>query len=395
MVNPRGIAQRSARASTWLLGVIAAVLVAWTLKATYLVTMPLAFSFFLSVLVYPVQHALRAQLPRPLRWLSVVVVVLVVLGVLAAGTGLVWIAIDRVAEQAPDYARLVDARWDQFVRWAWQRDVEVERHMVESEQVRQTLIGLLSYGITSIWWGLAMGALIFFLVLLVLLEVRDWREKSRRAFRGQLSDEVLDMVATVAVKLRRYLLLRTFISMLTGVIGGTWLWAMDVQFAYVWGLLLFLFNYIPNIGSIVAVIPPSLTAIIQYGLGRGLIVLGGLTVVQMFLGNFLEPRLEGKSLRVSPIVLMCSLLLWGWIWGIAGALLAVPMTVTIITVCAHIPSLRPLAVMLSQSAHEPIDGEAVLSREQDNPRELALRDEEKEPPPEPDAPTEPTTPSPS
>ena len=111
-------------------------------------------------------------------------------------------------------------------------------------------------------------------------------------------------------------------------------------------MLFFLLNYLPNIGSIIAGIPPTVLAFVQLGFGWGLLAAGGLIVLEQIMGNFLDPRLQGRYLERLLVVLL-SVLLWGWIWGVPGALIAVPLTVTLILVCANTDALRPIAVLLA------------------------------------------------
>jgi AI-2 transport protein TqsA len=158
---------------------------------------------------------------------------------------------------------------------------------------------------------------------------------------------VLETVHAVAHKVRRFLLIRTVLGVISGAAVTAWLWFMGVDFAPFWGVLFFLLNYVPNIGSIIAGIPPTLLAFVQFGPGWALLVAGGLLAMEQVTGNFLDPHLQGRTLNVSSLVVLLSVILWGWIWGVPGALIAVPLTVTIILVCAKVPMLRPIAVLLS------------------------------------------------
>jgi AI-2 transport protein TqsA len=104
---------------------------------------------------------------------------------------------------------------------------------------------------------------------------------------------------------------------------------------------------VPNIGSLIAGIPPTLLAFLDLGFGWGLLVAGGLLAIDQFIGNYLDPRLMGHTLNISSLVVLISVIFWGWIWGVVGTLLAVPMTVTIMIACSHVPALRPLAILMS------------------------------------------------
>ena len=99
--------------------------------------------------------------------------------------------------------------------------------------------------------------------------------------------------------------------------------------------------------TIIAGIPPILLAFVQFGPGKALLVAGGLLAMEQVIGNFVDPRLQGRTLNVSSLVVLLSVILWGWIWGVPGALIAVPLTVTIILACSKVAMLRPIAVQLS------------------------------------------------
>src|SRR5690606_27131907 len=114
----------------------------------------------------------------------------------------------------------------------------------------------------------------------------------------------LDAVDALASRLRRYLLIRTVTSVVSGVSAALWLWLMGVEFAYVWGLLTFALNYIPNVGSILSTILPSIMAFVQFGWAWGLATVGGLVAIEQVIGNFIDPRLQGRYLEISPVVVL-------------------------------------------------------------------------------------------
>lgn len=335
-----------------LLSVIAVVLTGWALKATYYVTMPLAFAFFLALLVHPIQSALETRLPGQLHRLSLVLTMLVIIGVLALGLGAIWFSAQVVAAELPQYFERLQTQWTGLSNWARAHNVPIPQSAAELGGLGERLGGFFAGIVGSLWSMLAIIVLIFFLVLLMLLEASTWNRKLRAALPDGESETWRETVDVVARKVRRYLLVRTVVSVISGVATGLWLWLLGVDFAFFWGLLTFLLNYVPNIGSIVAVIPPSLLALLQFGVGWALLVIAGLAVMDQILGNFLDPRLQGRSLNVSPLVVLVSVIFWGWVWGIVGTLLAVPLTVTLIIICAHVPALKPLALLLSGSTSD-------------------------------------------
>jgi AI-2 transport protein TqsA len=218
--------------------------------------------------------------------------------------------------------------------------------MLDSNGVPSLISGLI-----SAWQMLAFLLLVFFFTLLMLIEASAWRRKTVVALRGRQMAVVLETVQAVAHKVRRFLLIRTVLGVISGVVVSAWLWLMGVDFAPFWGVLIVLLNYLPNLGSIIAGIPPSLLAFAQFGPGWAMLVAGGLLALEQVSGNFLDPHLQGRTLNVSSLIVLLSVILWGWIWGVPGALIAVPLTVTIILVCAKFAMLRPIAVLLSGDEH--------------------------------------------
>jgi AI-2 transport protein TqsA len=335
----------------WLLGVIAAILVAAVLKASAPVTMPLAFAYFLAVLVYPLQVWLGDRLPERLHGLAVFLTMLAVLAVLALAIGLLVFALQLVVSGAPEHLNQLESRLGTLRDWARNHGIEVQDLGLDGERIRQLGERLLS-GLTSAATISAFAVLIFFFTLLMLLEARSWRRKTAAALRGSRTAAVLDAVGSIGTKVRKYLLIRTLAGLINGILAGLWLWLLGVDFAVLWGVLFFLLNYVPNIGSLVAGIPPALLAFLQLGLGWALVAVAGLVLLEQVIGNYLDPRLQGRTLNMSSLVVLISVILWGWIWGVVGTLLAVPMTVAIMSACERIPALRPIAILLQGGPEE-------------------------------------------
>ena len=153
----------------------------------------------------------------------------------------------------------------------------------------------------------------------------------------------------------RYLGYKTAISLATGVLLGLWGWILGVDFPVLWGLLAFLLNFIPNIGSVLAAIPPVLLALVQFGLGRAVAVGAGYVAVNMVVGNVIEPMVFGRKLGLSNLVVFLSLISWGWIWGPVGMLLSVPLTMVVKLALEHSEQYHWVSVLLGPSS----DAEAV------------------------------------
>ena len=157
------------------------------------------------------------------------------------------------------------------------------------------------------------------------------------------------LLRSVFESVQRYMWIKSVISLCTALACYAVLRAVGVDFAETWALLVFVLNYIPNIGSILAVAFPAIIALVQFDtLGPFIILLGSLTAIQLTIGSIIEPMLMGNSLNISPLAIILGLAFWGTLWGIVGMFLSVPILVVILIVCAHVPSWRWVAVLLSK-----------------------------------------------
>lgn len=191
--------------------------------------------------------------------------------------------------------------------------------------------------------------LILIYVIFLLLEQESFDRKIDALFPDPVkAQETRRLLGAIESRIEAYLRIKTLISLTTALLSWLVLTWVGVNFAGFWGLLVFMLNFIPTLGSIVAVALPVLLTLVQFAaLGPVLTVLIGLGIIQVTLGNLIEPRLMGSSLNLSPLVMIVSLALWGTIWGPAGMFLCVPITVILMIVCAHFRPTRPVAVLLS------------------------------------------------
>ncbi len=171
---------------------------------------------------------------------------------------------------------------------------------------------------------LANGFLIIVTAVFMLLEASSFPKKLREILDSP--DRSLPQFEMITNEIKRYLAFKTWICLATGIIATLLLLAAGVDNAYLWGSLTFLLNYIPTIGSFIAAIPPILLAFVQYGFTRAIIVAIGYVVLNLVIGNFVEPRVMGKGLGLSTLVVFLSLLFWGWVFGPVGMILSVPLT---------------------------------------------------------------------
>jgi len=169
-----------------------------------------------------------------------------------------------------------------------------------------------------------------------------------KAFQEAKADQILYIMNSIEDRVQHYLLIKTSVSLMTGLISGVILYLGRFDFVIFAAFLIFLLNFIPNIGSVLATAFPIFIGVINYGFSlRVLIVSCALILTQMIMGNVVEPAITGKNLNLSPIVILISLIFWGWIWGITGMILAVPLTSAMKIIFEHIQPLKPLADLIS------------------------------------------------
>ena len=219
-------------------------------------------------------------------------------------------------------------------------------------------------GLMSLITGiLASGGLILIYIGFLFLEQGNFNKKiAALVANPEKEKKVRRILNRIRDDIRKYISIKMFTSSLTGVLSYAFLRAVDVDFAGVWGLLIFLLNFIPTVGSIVATIFPAMIALAQSdGYTLFLMVLMGIGVLQICIGNILEPRLMGSSFNLSPIIILLNLALWGYIWQIPGMFLCVPFLIIITIVLSHFPQTRSIAIILSSDGKLQIPVDPALA----------------------------------
>lgn len=324
-----------------MLGGLLTIAALWLLQAAASVFLPLAIAFFLALSVLPVAQAIRHRVPRALGWLGYLVAAGIIIGFLLLFLAGIGLAASQVAGSA-----------DQIVQQLQQRLGQTPfADLVAGQGLPQLLERAGGYA-RSLLMGLGgtLGALvvIFFLMLLMLLEAGDWRAKIKTVSPGDGGRNWRNMSESIGQKFRRYFLSRLALGSITGALYAGWLAIFGTPLLLVWAILALLLNFIPTIGSLIAGVLPVLFVFAQADLATALMAGGGILVIEQVMGNYVDPKVTGRQLSLSPLVILVSLLLWSWVWGIPGALIATPMTMMLAIVFAHVPALRPIALLLSE-----------------------------------------------
>ncbi|MCG8558210.1 MAG: AI-2E family transporter [Hyphomicrobiales bacterium] len=340
---------RTSRLPALALQILAAGLVLAVLIVGKSFLIPLA----IAVLVWGLLNAIIARIedirigPLALpRWLSTILgIALVALAVLAVVRILASQA-DAVAEAWPRYAMRLEALFSQTMAWLGPEVARETQEMLAQINIAAQVSGFVG----SAGSLLLTTILVIIYVGFLMAERGTIAPKLAALFPGREGiTGVRDVVASVSESVRRYMWIKSIMSVLTGATSYAVMKAIGLDFAETWALIILLLNYIPNIGSVLGVVFPALLALVQFDtLAPFLIIAVGLTAVQFAIGNVLEPMFMGSSLNLSAFVIILSLTFWGTIWGLVGMFLSVPIAVMTMVVCAHVPRLRWIAILLSR-----------------------------------------------
>jgi AI-2 transport protein TqsA len=213
----------------------------------------------------------------------------------------------------------------------------------------------------SAGYSLAAAILIVLYVGFLFAERTHFTSKLANLFpEADRAERVEGIFRSITRSVHRYILIKTVISVITGILVYLVLEMFGLEFAETWAILAVFLNFVPSIGSIIATALPTLAALVQFDNWTPVaLIFGIIGAIQFSVGNLIEPALMGRSLNLSPFVIILSLTFWGAIWGVVGMFLAVPIMVMVLITCSHVPSLRPVAVLLSR------DGVPIAFEERD------------------------------
>lgn len=320
----------------------ATVVVLAGLKASQTLIIPFLLALFLAIICAPaVSWLTRRKVPVGV---AVLIVVIVLLAVFSGFGAIVGSSVNEFGAFAAQYQVRFDGLVASTSEWFEARDIDPKSLDLLNMLQPGKLINLLGGVLKNLAAVLSNLFLIILTMIFMLLEAATFPLKLRAAV-GKKGFNI-DNFRQIATQVQHYLGIKTATSLVTGVVIGVWTAAIGLDFAVVWGLLAFLLNYIPSIGSIVAAIPAVLLGLVQGGFGYALLVAIGYVVVNVAIGNFIEPYLMGRTLGLSTLVVFLSLVFWGWMWGSIGMLLSVPLTMILKILFENTDDLQWVSVML-------------------------------------------------
>ncbi len=328
-----------------LLSVLVLFAVAAAFKVAYNVVIPLMIAWLFSYICGPVvNYLVHRKVPLGFAVFSVLMLVLFICYFCGIFLGA---RVRDVLAESPKYLAQLHAIYQDTAT----KFELPEHYLADIDWTRQIgpKLAALS-GSVAVFMGNFLGKLILVLIFLVfmLLGKPYFKYKVAAAFPAERAAQFTEIMASISKQIGRYLVVKVAISGVTGVLVWLALTLLKVEFALTWGALAFFLNFIPNIGSIVASIPPILLAIVQYypSAWTPVFTAVALLLIQMVMGNVIEPKIMGDSLNLSPVVILLSLVFFGWMWGMVGALLSVPFAATIKIVCENVAALKPISILM-------------------------------------------------
>lgn len=326
------------------------VVVAAGMRASVSILMPFLLSGFIAIISSPLLFWLRRKgLPG---WLSLLVILFVIICI---GLLFLWMlgsSLRNFSNDLPAYNEQFRQHIENFLIWLDTIGVETSDLNLTGILNPGRIVGFTASLFNSFKAALTNGFLILMTVLFMLFEASSLPTKLKAMMSS--GDKSMENFDRFIDNVKDYMVIKTIVSLITGIIIGVFLTILGVPYPMLWALLAFLLNFIPNIGSLIAAIPAVLIAFIQLGILKALIVAVGYLAVNIIMGSGIEPRFMGKTLGLSTLVVFLSLIFWGWLLGPLGMLLSVPLTMTAKIALDSREETRWLAILLGPAIPEKV-----------------------------------------
>lgn len=307
----------------FLIGSACFVIVIAGMKAAAEMLVPFLLSAFIGILCAPPLFWLESRkVPTPLAVTLVISVIGIAAAIISAVVGA---SVSDFANQLPVYQEKLAGEKAALLAWLSSHGIEAPIALIKEQVNPGAAMNMVTNVLSSLGGVLTDSFLIFLTVLFILFEASSLPEKLKRAIDNPES-LAEDSVKRFNMSVKKYLIIKSWVSLGTGLWVGILLVTLGVDYPILWGLLAFMLNFVPNIGSIIAAIPAVLLAFIQLGTGTALLTAGGYIIANIVMGNIIEPRYLGQGLGLSTLVVFVSLIFWGWVLGPVGMLLSIPLT---------------------------------------------------------------------
>jgi len=307
---------------------------------------PFLMALFISIICeQPISWLEKKRLPR---WLALIIVIFGLIFLFSGFAFLIGGTISSFSGNLSKYESTLTSISESFIQFLNDKGLKIPQDQIINLVQPAKVLEFTASALNKLLNMMGNTFLIFLIILFTLMEFGSFSIKARAILIG--SDESISYFSTILKEIRHYLGIKTLICLLTGILVYIALLIIGVDYPLLWALIAGLMNYIPNIGSIIAAVPAVLFALVQLGLGGAFWTLGSFMLVNNVLGNFVEPRIMGRGLGLSPLVVFLSLLFWGFILGPVGMFLSVPFTMTIKIILEQNDKTKWLAILLGTPA---------------------------------------------
>ncbi|MEC8530799.1 MAG: AI-2E family transporter [Pseudomonadota bacterium] len=305
---------------------------------------PFAIAVMIWYVIIALSRLIEVQLSAP-SWLSLSASIIFFVVVLGLIVELISGNITAVRDAAPTYQANLEKLVESAMKLSGLTELPTIANIVDQVDVRALISGVAG----AVAKVAGNTGLIVIYVIFLLAEQRTFPRKIEALFpEAGRRKEVQIILSDIQKRTQTYIAVKTLLSLVTAVISYVVLVAVGLDLAGFWAFVIFLLAYIPTIGSLLGVIFPALMALLQFGgISEFLIIAVGLGAAQLVIGNVLEPRMMGRSLNLSSLVVIVSLAVWGSLWGVTGMFLSVPITVVLMIILAQFKQTRPIAILLS------------------------------------------------
>ena len=335
--------KRTAKAKVPAILILASfIIVVAGMKAASSLLVPFFLAVFIAVICAP-----------PLFWLQrkgvpkLIALILILVGILLVGLlfgALLGPSLNNFLSSLPGYQERLSTHIGTLIGWLRGKGINIPAEEVSGAFHPGWVMNLAGGIFSALSSVLTNALLILFTVVFILLEAADFPKKLGVVLKSP--ERSLSTIEKFGQKAKRYTVIKTLISAVTGIAIWLWLLILGVDYPVLWGTLSFLLNYVPNIGAIIAALPVALLALVQLGVGSALLTVLGFAVVHIVVGNIVEPKLTGKGMSLSTLVVFLSMVFWGWVLGPIGMILSVPMTSLAKIALESYEGTRGLAIML-------------------------------------------------
>jgi len=312
------------------------------MKVAAPIIVPFIFSIFIAIICAPLLSWMtQHRVPAVLAVLIILFGILLIGFLIMLGVGT---SVEQFSKALPGYQANLQGQFNTFINWLTKLGFDASSSGIRESFNPGSAISMINKLLDGLGNLFTNAFLILFTVLFILLEASSFSSKLKAIVKQ--GDMQFSYVDHFLGSVQRYVGLKTITSLVTGVLVASMLAIQGVDFPVLWGMLAFLLNYIPNIGSIIAAVPAVLLALIQFGVGMAIGTALGYLVINVVIGSIVEPKVMGRGMGLSVLVVFLSLIFWGWVFGPMGMILSVPLTMLVKLALESSESTRWIAMLL-------------------------------------------------